>query len=337
MNSNLSKNEQLIRSGMYRRIKDAFNNSGVYISDKYIILIAEYFYALNSISPESGFFVDINRAIQVLPQVLKSIKEDRIGVYGITKDNTITMNSLLSDEANKLYFFHELTHAIQTRMKNGHEECSLYNGKTGMFLTEGSTQFLAEILYNISNGGNIKYRQQPNSVRGLPNHTPYSALSEYQLNGNIIMMMSYALRLPLNQFLALGYRSDGRDLLGGLFNAYSKFGGDFEEFMFDLEKIYAIDKLYISGYADKMKQEKPSNIILSPSVQFPGNLKIENNLINKVERKLINMFIYGNEKEYVMSKYKEFEKYITSSELRQYLQTEVYNRMYEQQQGYGFA
>lgn len=99
-----------------------------------------------------------------------------------------------------------------------------------MFLTEGATQFTAEILYNVSNGTNLNYREQPNSVRGLSNHTSYSALSQYQLNGNIIMLMSYSLGIPLNQILALGYRSDGREQLKGLYE------GRFEEFMFDLEK-----------------------------------------------------------------------------------------------------
>lgn len=98
------------------------------------------------------------------------------------------MSSTLNNEQNKLYFFHELTHALQTRKKDNKEECSFDNGKTGMFLVEGATQFTSEILYHISNGTNINYRAQRGSVRGHPEHTPYSPLSEYQINGSVLSL-----------------------------------------------------------------------------------------------------------------------------------------------------
>lgn len=41
-------------------------------------------------------------------------------------------------------------------------------------------------------------------------HIVNSPLSKYQLNGNILLLMSYS--IPLNQLLALGFRSDGRIL-----------------------------------------------------------------------------------------------------------------------------
>lgn len=227
------------------------------------------------------------------------------------------MNSRNDYETNKLFFFHELTHAIQTRFVNNHEECSFYNGDTGMFLTEGATQFTAEILYNVSNGTNLNYREQPNTVRGLSNHTPYSALSQYQLNGNIIMLMSYSLGIPLNQILALGYRSDGREQLKGLYEAFPGNEGKFEEFMFDLEKIYSIDKLQMTGYAEQMRSQAPSNIELMGSRRsFQGNTQIENELVNKAERELVANFIANNDEEYIIANYQKVGMYLTTPELK---------------------
>ena len=92
--------------------------------------------------------------------MLNVISEENLGgIHGRTDGNKITMNAILDYETNKLYFFHELTHAIQTRYLDNHEDCSFYNGKTGMFLTEGATQYTAEILYHLSNGTNLQYRE----------------------------------------------------------------------------------------------------------------------------------------------------------------------------------
>ncbi len=222
----------------------------------------------------------------------------------------------MSYEDTKLYFFHELTHAIQTRKVDNHEECSFYNGKTGMFLTEGATQFTAEILYNLSNGTNIQYRQQPGVVRGHPEYAPYSPLSEYQLNGNILMLLSSSLGVPINQLLALGYRKDGREQLKQMYEVFPGNKGKFEEFMFDLEKIYSIDKLLIAGKGDLL-QGSPQNIIMQDGQQFAGNLQIQGELIEKVERELAANFISNNEPEYIVSNYNRILNFLTTPKLHQ--------------------
>ena len=226
------------------------------------------------------------------------------------------MNSTMDYQSTKLYFFHELTHALQTRKIDNHEECAFYNGKTGMFLTEGATQFTAEILYNVSNGTNIQYRQQPGAVRGHREHIPYSALSEYQLNENIIMLLSASLGIPLNQILALGYRKDGRQQLKEMYEVIPGNEGKFEEFMFELEQIYSIDKLLIAGYGNQL-QGAPLNIEMQDGQTFVGNIQTQGDLINKVERELAASFLANNETDYVLANYNKVAQYLTTPQLQQ--------------------
>ena len=314
----LKKEKELIDSGLFDIIRRRFIDKGVYIKDKYIMLIADYIDTLNQLDKNDGLYIDPINIVNILPDVLKGVKEDNIYVHGITQNFTITMNKNNDYETNKLYFFHELTHAIQTRQINNHEECSFYNGHTGMFLAEGATQFTAEILYNISNNTNINYREQPNSVRGLSNHSIYSPLSEYQLNGNIIMLMSTSFGIPLNQILALGFRRDGREQLKKLYETFPGHEGKFEEFMMDLEKIYSIDKLQLTEHAAQIRNENPSDIILMGSNEsFLGNTKIENELINKIERNLAANFIANNDEKYIEKTYSKILMYLTTPELKQ--------------------
>lgn len=313
----IEREQELIHSGLVNSIKLQYKNVTHNIPDKYFILIADYIDSIGQLDFEGGLYLNPVEVAKMLPQVLSSVNETNLsGIHGRTDGDRIEMNSSMNYETNKLYFFHELTHAIQTRKVDNHEECSFYNGKTGMFLTEGATQFTAEILYHVSNGTNIQYRQQPGTVRGHSEHTPYSPLSEYQLNGNILMLLSSSLGIPLNQLLALGYRKDGRQQLKEMYEAFPGNEGKFEEFMFDLEKIYSIDKLLIAGYANQL-QGSPQNIIMQDGQQFIGNLQIQGELINKVERELAANFIANNETEYILENYNKILAYLTTPQLQQ--------------------
>src|SRR5574344_2059609 len=223
------RERELINSGLVDAVKSQYRNIQYNIPDKYFMLIADYIDSIGQLDKNDGLYLDSVVVAKQMPQVLNSVSEAQLnGIYGRTDDGRITMNTSNDYETNKLFFFHELTHAIQTRKIDNHEECSFYNGHTGMFLTEGATQFTAEILYNISRGENIHYRYQPCSVRGQSTHTPYSPLSQYQLNGNILMLLSSSFGVPVNQLLALGYRQDGRDQLKTLYEAAPENKGQFE-------------------------------------------------------------------------------------------------------------
>ena len=312
------REQELINSGLVDSIKSQYRNTQHSIPDKYFILIADYIDSISLLDKENGLYLDPVQVAKLLPQVLTTVVETNIGgIHGVTNNNSITMNNNMDYETTKLYFFHELTHALQTRMVNGVEECSFYNGKTGMFLTEGATQFTAEIIYHLSNGTNIQYREQPNTVRCHPEHTPYSPLSEYQLNGNILMLMSFSLGIPINQILALGYRKDGRELLKQVYEAFPGNEGKFEEFMLDLEKIYSIDKLIISGRAEQINGNPQPITMMNGGSTFYGNIEIQGQLINKVERELAANFIANNEPEYIIANYQNILKNLTTPELKQ--------------------
>ena len=312
------RKQELISSGLVDSIKSQYVNVPHNIPDKYFILMADYIDSISMLDKENGLYLDPIQVAKMLPQVLTTVSESNIGgIHGITNGKSITMSNNMDYESTKLYFFHELTHALQTRMVNGKEECSFYNGKTGMFLTEGATQFTAEIIYHLSNGTNIHYREQPGTVRGHSEHIPYSPLSEYQLNGNILMLMSFSLGIPINQLLALGYRKDGRELLKQLYETFPGNEGKFEEFMMDLEKIYSIDKLIIAGKRDVFKHQPQLISMMNDAGTFYGNVEIQGQLINKVERELAANFIANNEPEYIIANYQNILMYLTSPELKQ--------------------
>lgn len=317
MKTRLQREQELLNSGLVDSIKDLFVDKNVRIPDKYYLLLADYIDSIGQLDFEGGLFLDPIQVAQSLPYVLTDIVESSIGgIHGRTDGTRITMSQYLDYNTNKLYFFHELTHAIQTRMVDNHEECAFYNGQTGMFLTEGATQFTAEILYNISNGTNMQYREQPNTVRGHKEHTPYSPLSEYQLNGNILMLLSSSMGVPVNQLLALGFRKDGRQLLKEMYEVFSRHEGKFDELMFDLEKIYSIDKLIIAGYSNQLSGDLV-NIQMQDGQQFSGNIASQGELINKIECELAANFIANNDTDYVLQNYQRISSYLTTPELKQ--------------------
>lgn len=317
------REQELFNSGLVDAVKSQYRNIQYNIPDKYFMLIADYIDSIGQLDKNDGLYLNPVEVAKQLPQVLNSVSEAQLnGIYGRTDDGRITMNISNDYETNKLFFFHELTHAIQTRKVDNHEECSFYNGHTGMFLTEGATQFTAEILYNISNGENIQYREQQNSVRGQSHHTTYSPLHQYQLNGNMLMLLSISLGVPLNQLLALGYRKDGREQLKGLYETFPGNEGKFETFMLDLEKIYSLDKLVIFGQIEQINKQ-PRTITMQDNTNFVGNMDIQNQLINKVERELAANFIANNEPDYIMTNFQKISAYLTTPELKQNFQNAI--------------
>ena len=120
MISRQAKERQLIESGMFDSIKAIFIKNNIQISDKYLMLITDYIDTLGQLDYENGLYLDPVKVAQELPKLLKKVKEEPLGVYGVTDNFTITMNSRNDYETNKLFFFHELTHAIQTRFVNNH-------------------------------------------------------------------------------------------------------------------------------------------------------------------------------------------------------------------------
>ena len=307
---------ELYSSGLVDSIKELFANRND-ISEDYYVLMADYIDSMNEIKDE--MLINPTEIARRMPELVKSIQETNLGgIYGRTDDNRIQMEQSLSYEDKKLYFFHELTHALQTSHENGREQCGFYNGHDGMFLTEGATQYTAEMLYNISNGTNLEYRQQPRTVRGASNRTPYSPLSEYQYNGNILDLFAKSMDLPLPQVLALAYKKDGRETLKGIYESMEGNQGKFDELMNDLEQIYSIDKLIIYGYSEHLRSQTPELFNMSNDTHTPfrANFDTYYELMNKTERELVATYMENHDTEYVLQNYNEIAQYLTTPELR---------------------
>ena len=306
---------ELYSSGLVNSIKNLFGNRSD-ISEDYYVLMADYIDSMDEIKDE--MLINPTDIARKMPELVKSIQETNLGgIYGRTDDNRIQINQSLNYEDKKLYFFHELTHALQTSHENGIEQCGFYNGHDGMFLTEGATQYTAEMLYHISNGTNLEHREQLGTIRGASNRTPYSPLSEYQYNGNVLELLAKSMDLPLPQVLALGYKKDGRETLKNLYESMQGNQGKFDELMNNLEQIYSIDNLLIHGYGKQLQSQNPLNITMQDGVtKFQGNLNTYRELMNKTERELVATYMENHDTEYVLQHYNEIAQFLTTPELK---------------------
>ena len=307
---------ELYSSGLVSSIKDLFANR-TDISEDYYVLMADYIDSMNEIKDE--MLINPTEIARRMPELVKSIQETNLGgIYGRTDDSRIQINQSLNYEDKKLYFFHELTHALQTSHENGREQCGFYDGHDGMFLTEGATQYTAEMLYHVSNGTHLQYREQPRTVQGASNRTPYSPLSEYQYNGNLLELLAKTMDLPLLQVLALGYRKDGRETLKNIYESMEGNQGKFDELMNNLEQIYSIDKLIIYGYSEHLQSSTSElfNMANDDHTPFRANFATYNELMNKTERELVATYMENHDTEYVLQHYNEIAQFLTTPELK---------------------
>jgi hypothetical protein len=306
---------ELYSSGLVNSIKELFSNRSD-ISEEYYVLMADYIDSMNEMKDQ--MLINPTEIARKMPELVKSIQETNLGgIYGRTDDNRIQMEQSLSYEDKKLYFFHELTHALQTSHENGREQCGFYNGHDGMFLTEGATQYTAEMLYNVSNDTNLEHRQQHGKVRGASNRTTNSPLSEYQYNGDVLELMAKSMDLPLPQVLALAYKKDARETLKGIYESMDGNQGKFDELMNNLEQIYSIDNLLIHGYGQQLQSQTPLNITMQDGVtRFKGNLSTYRELMDKTERELVATYLENHDTEYILQNYDEVAQFLTTPDLK---------------------
>ena len=329
---------ELYSSGLVNSVKKMFANRND-ISEDYYVLMADYIDSMNKLKDQ--MLINPTKIAKRMPKLVKSINETHLGgIYGRTDDNRIQMEQSLSYEDKKLYFFHELTHALQTSHENGIEQCGFYNGHDGMFLTEGATQYTAEMLYSVSNGVDMQHRQQPRTVRGASDRIPNSPLSEYQYNGDILELMAKSMDLPLPQILSLAYKKDGRETLKEIYESMDGNQGKFDVLMNNLEQIYSIDNLLIHGYGHQLQSQTPLNITMQDrTTRFQGNLNIYRELMNKTERGLVATYLENHDTQHILQNYSEIASLLTTPELKNNFLTavnelsqELYRRNREQTQ-----
>ena len=155
-------------------------------------------------------------------------------------------------------------------------------------------------------------------LRGASSRTPYSPLSEYQYNGNVLELLAKTMDLPLPQVLALGYRKDGRETLKNIYESMEGNQGKFDELMNNLEQIYSIDKLIIYGYSEHLQSSTPElfNMANDDHTPFRANFDTYNELMNKTERELVATYMENHDTEYVLQHYNEIAQFLTTPELK---------------------
>lgn len=319
MNSTERKQE-LLESGLVDSIKWLFPSQFKNIPEKYYILMADYIDSIAMLHDAGGTNLDALEIARRLPGVVEKVSEKNLGgIYGVTDHKQITMSSSLGEEANKLYFFHELTHALQIWEENGIEHCGFANGHNGLFFAEASAQYTAEILYHISNGTALPPKTE-RAIRGQPGHTAYSFLSEYQLNGNILELFTTVIGMSLGEVLDLGFDRKGREKLENEYNTKNMLAGSlypsFNELMDDLEKVYDIDKAIIAGYGNLLAKRQVS-IHGTNNQVFYGSLSKQEEWITKTEQNLSAAFISFNDNDYIEKKYPLVENCLTTPKLKQ--------------------
>ena len=294
----------------------------IVLEDKYYLLIADYLECLK----ELDLNVDIEKILDKLPKVFNQIQElsnyEMSGNYGATNVPTIKMNRELSPEKFKLYFFHELTHAIQTSRKG----TGLYDNdkKNGYFFNEGLTQITAEFLYQISSETIKQPHFYNNVVAGQPNRTVYSSVDYYKINVSYLQMFAMSMGISLVDIMAFGYNENARKLLEKKFNFANNNEKNIDDILENLEEIHIVSKTLLSKQdngtnpAELLSGDRLVQIYNEDGTKlYKTNFKRQGMLMDDYEQQMINMFFKNNNEEYVRKHEQEFFNILTTSQLKE--------------------
>lgn len=303
-------------------IKKYEQDNRIVLEDKYYLLIGDYLECLKTLDIN----VNIEKILDKLPKVFNQIQElsnyEMSGNYGATSVPTIKMNKDLNKEKFKLYFFHELTHAIQTTKKG----TGLYdnNKKNGDFFNEGLTQFTAECLYQISAEKIKQPRLYSNVVIGQPNRTIYSSADYYKINISYLQMFAMSIGTSLVDIMTLAYNENARELLEQKFNFANNNDKNLNNILENLEEIYIAHKVLLSKQnngVNPVKLLSGNNLIQISNEDgtkiYNTNFKKQKTLMDQYEEQMINMFFKNNNENYVKTHEQEFLKILTTPELKE--------------------
>lgn len=279
------------------------------IDDLYKFFLIDYFKAMSQCF--KNFKIDVSLVLNMLSENFVSVSEDVLfGVMGHASNGNIVINSELDVGSKKLFFFHELTHVLQTRENNC---CGLYNGENGMFLLEAQTQYLAQVLYcqseNITNSIKSVAR-----VNGTENHSASSVLKIYKFPGNILSMLALAINMNLNDLIFLSFFPNCREILKSVYEKDSC--DNFEIFMSDLEKLYQTDYVLIKGhFSDLDTTELVFIYNSSGDYSFSTNLHDYDLSIKNIQLGLMSSYFMNNDDAKIFETCDVFETLLSSESL----------------------
>lgn len=341
MKSTYERYNEVAQTQMFEEVIRKYEQDNrITLEDKYYLLIADYLECLKTLDIN----IDIEKILNKLPTVFNKVQElsnyEMRGNYGATNVPTIRINRELNPEKFKLYFFHELTHAIQTNQQG----VGLYDNtlKNGDFFNEGLTQIIAEFLYQISSE-TIKNRQYYTNVMvGAPNRTIYSSVDYYKLNASYLQMFAMSMGISIVDIISLSYTDNTREKLKQKFDFANNNEKNIEDILEALEEIHIIDKALLSRQdnginpVELLSQNEPVLISNEDGTKnYKTNFKKQRTLMDNYESQMINMFFKNNDEKYVKKHEQEFFDMLTTQELKdefnQYRQ-DWYNSMKNQRQ-----
>ena len=170
---------------------------------------------------------------------------------------------------------------------------------------------------------------------GVYNNTYYNVRNELDITdseASIIIQsdsLNEALHLVMDinirRLVGLGFKRDGRGLFKKLFDGLDGLYGRSEDFLYQLEKVYAINELVKAGYGERLKGDAIMITMANGKDKFKGNLKLEGELMDKLEMILSDAYIRNHEEMEVMGNYNRVNSYLTSAKSRGYFMKRIGN------------
>lgn len=289
------------------------------IGSKSIISVVRRLYG-NGRSEED--YILISDYIDSLMTVASSFDIDAKSVMGDVMDVTIRAfrdNSYLymNYDEKRRRFFRDVNMGIIGN--------NFYDEKSGMFIIMGMVEYATEIMIHSTGETKMRSRNQMGVALMQGDRRVYSPLREYQYNGSILMLICLVMDINIRRLVGLGFKRDGRGLFKKLFDGLDGLYGRSEDFLYQLEKVYAINELVKAGYGERLKGDAIMITMANGKDKFKGNLKLEGELMDKLEMILSDAYIRNHEEMEVMGNYNRVNSYLTSAKSRGYFMKRIGN------------
>lgn len=269
-------------------------------SEEDYILISDYIDSLMTVS--SSFDIDAK-------SVMSDIMD--VTVKAFRDNNYLYMNY---DEKRRRFFWDVNMGVIGN---------NFYDGKSGMFIIMGMVEYATEIMIHCTGDGKMRSRNQMGAILMQGERRVYSPLRDFQYNGSILMLISLVMDCSIKRLVGLGFKKSGRDTFKKFFDGLDGLYGRSEDFLYQLEKIYAINELVKAGYGERLKGDAIMITMANGKDKFKGNLKLEGELMDKLEMILSDAYIRNHDEMEVMSNYNKVNSYLTSARSRGYFMKKI--------------
>ena len=307
---------EIADTDMLEKVIRSFENKNKILDDEYYLLITDYLISLG----ECNLNIDIDKIVTELPNKIKNIRKvsnsEIGGVYGkTTPDNTILINGDLDKEKSKLYFFHELTHAVQ---RNNHGT-GLYNSKNknGDFFNEGLTQSIAEMVYQVSSDTTKEFEFQNGKIPGQQNRMVYSSLELYQMNESYLQLFCLSTGISFLRMMELSFNENNREILENYFKVANDNQEDINSILDELEEIYSVNYLlWTNPNAYQLLSQNGLCEVENNDKIYHTNLQRVSQLMDNYEEKMIQMFFKNNNEQFVQSHANAFYNMLTTNKLK---------------------